>query len=257
VLSGADVSARTPEGATAEELAVRHGHKEVAALLREPGKLPKRHRTSRFAYTLGGGRFERKEQPPIPWPIVNEYVGSSHGNLARVRELLAIYPTLHHTNASWDELAVEASAHVGLKEGVRFHLDQGAPYSLTTAAMMGDTAHVRRLLAEDPLRINDTGAHNMPVAWFPAIGGGTADHLEIAKLLLDAGADPNAGKRGQIALHWAARGGQMEMAELLIARGANVNARAKVAGGEATPLDQAKKAEEKEMVELLRRHGAG
>jgi len=124
-----------------------------------------------------------------------------------------------HANASWDELAVEAGAHVGFKDGVRFLLDRGAPASLPTAAMMGMTGHVKKLLAEDPGRIWECGAHNMPPIWFPAIGGGEADHLEIACLLLDAGADPNAHKRGQTALHWAARGGQMEMAELLIARG--------------------------------------
>jgi hypothetical protein len=161
-----------------------------------------------------------------------------------------------HANASWDELAVEAGAHVGFKDGVRFMLDHGAPAALPTAAMMGMTAHVKKLLAEDPGRIWECGAHNMPPMWFPAIGGGETDHLEIAKLLLDAGADPNAHKRGQTALHWAARGGQMEMAELLISRGARVDALAKTPQGDTTPLAHALKAEKRDMADLLRRHGA-
>ena len=97
----------------------------------------------------------------------------------------------------------------------------------------------------------------MPPIWFPAIGGGTPDHLEIAKLLLDAGADVNAHKRGQTALHWAARGGQMEMVELLLARGASPNAKAKTREGEMTPLAMAVKAEKKDAAERLRSVGAG
>lgn len=255
VFNGADVEARTSKGETALDLAVRQGRREVADLLRS-GKLPRNHRTSRFARTASGDRFERPEQPAYPWPVINEYVAMSHGNLARMKELLDLYPKLLHANASWDELAVEAGAHVGFKDGVRFLLDQGAPAALPTAAMMGMTAHVRRLLEEDPKRIWECGAHNMPPIWFPAIGGGEADHLEIARLLLDAGADPNAHKRGQTALHWAARGGQIEMAELLIARGASVEARAKTPQGEVTPLAMALRAEKKAMAELLRRHGA-
>lgn len=256
VFSGADAEARTPEGETPLDLARRHGRSETTELLRDSGRLPRNHRTSRFLYTADGGRFERKEQPPIPWPIVNEYVAVSHGNFQRMRELLAVYPNLLHVNASWDELAVEAGAHVGFKDGVRFLLDQGAPCALPTAAMIGMTAHVRRLLTEAPGRIWECGAHLMPPIWFPAIGGGTADHLEIAKLLLDAGADANAHKRGQTALHWAARGGQMEMAELLLARGANPKAQAWTADGAVTPLQMAEKAEKREMAELLRRAGA-
>jgi hypothetical protein len=188
--------------------------------------------------------------------VINEYVAVSHGNLARMRELLALYPTVLHANASWDEMAVEAGSHVGFKDGVRLVLDEGAPCALPTAAMLGMTAHVRKLLAEDPQRIWDCGAHNMPPMWFPAIGGGTPDHLEIARLLLDAGADANAHKRGQTALHWAVRGGQIEMARLLLARGADPNPRAKTPQGEVTPLAMALKAEKKDMAELLKRSGA-
>jgi ankyrin repeat protein len=254
---GADPDARTPDGQTALDVAVRLGHTEAAALLRKQESLPRKHRTSRFLYTADGGHYEPKPQPPLPWPVINEYVAVAHGNLARMRELLALYPTVIHACASWDELAVEAGAHVGFKDGVRLVLDQGAPCALPTAAMLGMTAHVKKLLAEDPQRIWDCGAHNMPPMWFPAIGGGTADNLEIARLLLDAGADPNAHKRGQTALHWAARGGQMEMVDLLLGRGADPNAKAKTPQGDVTPLAMAMKAEKKDVVERLRKGGAG
>ena len=260
--NGGNPNAPQGDGVSPLQAAVKAGRTEIVRMLAfndaegaDP-KLPRKHRTSRFSYTVDGGRFERPEQPAYAWPVINEYVGVAHGNFARMKELLDLYPKLLHANASWDELAVEAGAHVGFKDGVRFLLDRGAPAALPTAAMMGMTAHVRRLLEEDKGRIWECGAHNMPPIWFPAIGGGEADHLEIARLLLDAGADPNAHKRGQTALHWAARGGQMEMAELLIVRGARVDALAKTPQGDTTPLAHALKAEKPAMAELLRRHGA-
>ncbi len=256
LFDGADPDARTPDRETALDVAVRLGKTEAAAVLRNQKSLPRKHRTSRFLYTADGGKYEPQPQPALPWPVINEYVAVAHGNLARMRELLALYPSVLHANASWDEMAVEAGAHVGFKDGVHLVLDQGAPCALPTAAMLGRTAHVKKLLAEDPLRIWDCGAHNMPALWFPAIGGGTVDHLEIAKLLLDAGADANAHKRGQTTLHWAARGGQMEMVELLLGRGADPNAKAKTPQGEVTPLALAVKAEKREVAERLRRAGA-
>ncbi len=256
LFDGADPEARTPDRETALDIAVRLGHNEAAALLRKPNSLPRKHRTSRFLYTADGGHYEPKPQPALPWPVINEYVAVAHGNLARMRELLALYPTVLHACASWDELAVEAGAHVGFKDGVHLVLDQGAPCALPTAAMLGMTAHVKKLLAEDPQRIWDCGAHNMPPMWFPAIGGGTPDNLEIAQLLLDAGADPNAHKRGQTALHWAARGGQMDMVDLLLGHGADPNAKAKTPQGDVTPLAMAVKAEKKDVAERLRKGGA-
>lgn len=260
--NGGNPNAPQGDGVTPLQAARAAGRTEIVRLLALNGAegadphLPRNHRTSRFAYTADGGKLERPEQPAYAWPVINEFVAVSHGNLARMKELLDLYPKVLHANASWDELGVEAGAHVGFKDGVRFLLDRGAPASLPTAAMMGRTAHVKRLLEEDPKRIWECGAHNMPPIWFPAIGGGEADHLEIARLLLDAGADPNAHKRGQTALHWAARGGQMEMAELLIARGARVDVQAKTPQGDVTPLAAALKAEKRDMADLLRRHGA-
>ncbi len=259
IWSGADAGSRTPGGDTALALAERQGRAEAAALLRTAARLPRAHRSSRFAVTAGGGRFERPPQPALPPAVINEYVAVSHGSLPRVRELLALYPSLLLVNASWNELAVEAGAHTGFKDGVRLQLDQGAPCALPTAAMMGMTAHVRALLREDPLRVHECGAHNMPPIWFPAIGGGGTEQLEIALLLLDAGAAVDAHKRGQTALHWAARRGEMEMAELLLARGAAVEARAWLTTGEretTTPLALALQGGHAAMAELLRRHGA-
>jgi uncharacterized protein len=258
IASGAVVEARTPADETALALAERRGHAEVVALLRQADRLPRLHRSSRYAATAAGGRFTPPPQPALPVGVIDEYVAVAHGNLARVRELLALYPSLLLANATWNELAVEAGAHTGFKDGVRLQLEAGAPCALPTAAMMGMTGRVRALLDEDPLRIHDCGAHNMPLIWFPAIGGASPEQLEIARLLLDRGVAIDGHKRGYTALHWAARAGHLEMAELLLARGAAVNLRAQLASGQprtATPLALAEKSSQRAMADLLRRHG--
>ena len=78
-----------------------------------------------------------------------------------------------------------------------------------------------------------------------------ADNKEIVELLLASGADVNAkDEMGETPLHLAAQFGRKEIAELLIAEGADVNAKGDFG---RTPLDTV---EDKEMADLLRKHGA-
>jgi ankyrin repeat protein len=263
ILNGARADLRDRDGLTALERARRAGRSEAAALLERAATLPRNHRTSRFAYTADGGRYAAPlvapDGPAVPSRVVQQYVGISHGSLEKARELLDRHPGLLLAEAPWGELAVEAGAHVGYRELVQYQLDHGAPCSLTTAAMMGRAAFVRRLLAEDRQRIWDHGAHNFPPLWFAAVGGsrpeGRPAQLEVAQVLLDAGADVDSHKRGRTALHYAAQTGQVEMVELLAARGADLQA--KTRGPEAeTPLAAAQKAGQEMAAAALRRHGA-
>ncbi|MFP6612679.1 MAG: ankyrin repeat domain-containing protein [Pirellulales bacterium] len=83
-------------------------------------------------------------------------------------------------------------------------------------------------------------------------------NIEAVKQHLDAGTDVNAKDNfGFIPLHLAARRGHKEIAELLIASGAHVNAKrymsAKYTDG--TPLDWAIIGKHSETANLLRKHG--
>ena len=86
--------------------------------------------------------------------------------------------------------------------------------------------------------------------WKAAIKG----DIEAVKKHLDAGADVNAkdDQFGGTPLHHVTVKGHKEIAELLIAKGADVNV---LDGGGYTPLDRAIKKNHPELADLLRKHG--
>ena len=77
-------------------------------------------------------------------------------------------------------------------------------------------------------------------------------HTEIVELLIANGADGNAKGDGQTPLHGAAYWGSKEIVQLLIAKGVDVNA--KTNDGE-TPLEWANWRSHAETADLLRKHG--
>ena len=80
-----------------------------------------------------------------------------------------------------------------------------------------------------------------------AVAGG---HLEITRLLLEAGASPNVRDRsGYTPLHAAAQNGHIEIVRSLIFGGANVEV---VSEKNEKPLDMALKSEHDEVVNLLK-----
>lgn len=117
----------------------------------------------------------------------------------------------------------------------------------------------------DVLTIGYTGISDLPgmlghflggmVAWLPCAAW--KGHTAVVSLLLDYGADVNArndnGHWGNTPLHAAAHGNQRAVAEVLIARGADIQA-VNCAG--RTPLVETEVHQAKAVANLLRQHGA-
>ena len=114
-------------------------------------------------------------------------------------------------------------------EVYRHLVARGARVPIGMAAFKGDLARVRALLDEDPSLANRVDEYNAGYAGCgaplknAAIGG----HLEIVKLLLERGADPNQPEEGIAphghALYSAVYHGHYEIAQLLLEHGAYPN----------------------------------
>jgi ankyrin repeat protein len=89
--------------------------------------------------------------------------------------------------------------------------------AILQSARDGDASLVRRLLSDDPSLVRATDEHlKTPLHW-----AAERDHHDIAKMLLDAGADLEARTSwGATPFDWAATTGSTKVADLLLARGA-------------------------------------
>ena len=115
-------------------------------------------------------------------------------------------------------------------EIIQYLLNHGAEHTCLIAAATKNIDRVRECLREDPLsarEIDIIGLRPLNVAsWKRRNGdiGSDADQIEIVRLLLEAGADPNAREllyQGGGALHAAASYGNLELARILLEAGAN------------------------------------
>jgi ankyrin repeat protein len=125
----------------------------------------------------------------------------------------------------------------------------GAEYTIVVAALLGDVALVRNMLARDASLANfEDTCHFRPISVAARRGS-----LEMVNLLLEHGADPNlpeeGAPRGQ-ALWNAVFHGYGDIARALVARGADPNAMVESSG---TPMMHARK--DRELYRLLVAHG--
>ncbi|HZO55059.1 MAG TPA: hypothetical protein VFB63_20290 [Bryobacteraceae bacterium] len=123
--------------------------------------------------------------PSHPPALAREMVGVSHGNLARVRELLGIRPAL--ANASWEwgfgdwETALGAASHVGRREIAELLIENGAAPTLFSAAMLGQLAVVKAMIAARPGVERTLGPHSISLLAHARAGGEQA--AEVARYL--------------------------------------------------------------------------
>ena len=116
--------------------------------------------------------------PTLEATLVQEFVGKSHGDLERVKELLAQEPAL--INATWDwgggdfETALGAAAHMGRSDIANFLLEHGARLDIFAAAMLGKLEIVKAALQAYPDALKTPGPHGIPLIAHAQAGGENA-----------------------------------------------------------------------------------
>lgn len=108
------------------------------------------------------------------------------------------------------------------QEILEYLLEQGAAYTLLIAATIGDETRVRELVAVDPAQVNHADLCNRR----PLSGAVAGGHTTIIRLLLAHGADPNAKEaicQGGLSLRIAAEKGDVHIVRMLLENGASPN----------------------------------
>jgi hypothetical protein len=121
---------------------------------------------------------ERETPPAIDPTLVRDFVAKAHGDLERVKALLAEQPKL--VNAAWDwgggdwETGLGAAAHMGRRDIAEYLLEQGARLDLFAATMLGKLEIVRATLEAFPVALHIPGPHGIPLIAHAKAGGEAA-----------------------------------------------------------------------------------
>lgn len=126
--------------------------------------------------------------PRLDDDLVREFVGAGHGNLEKVKEMLAQQPAL--INATWDwgggdwETALGGASHMGNQPIAEYLLSKGARMDVFCATMMGKTEIVKAFLADDPKVVDLKGPHGISLLRHARAGKQEA----IVAMLVERGA---------------------------------------------------------------------
>jgi len=191
------------------------------------------------------------QQPTTASSIEQEFFEAiKKGNAARVSELLKQHPDLTQAKYKNGITPVLLAIYARHPEIAQSLIAIGTEPNIFEAAATGRIERVRELLKQNPELIH---------AWSP--DGWTAlhlnfNHLEVAKLLIESGADLNLNSRNKLnatPLQGAAANNWIDLARLYLSRGANVNCRSEEGG---SPLHEAAGNGFLEFAKLLVENGA-
>jgi len=267
---GIDPSYRSyPFQDTLLTIAEDRGHSAVAAVLRE-------QLARRFAVTdgmaaileaarkgdLAGVEQEIGRDPSLARGsndigMTPLHAAANNGHLAVVRALLDAgapvdpvmgdgYRPVHSALMPRGRVRPAPEASLAVADALIAH---GAQYTIVVALLRGDRQFAIDALARDPsLASSEDTCHRRPISI-----AADRDDLEMVRLLLECGADPNLPEEGAPrghALWTAVYHRRREMARLLVEHGADPNAMVESSG---TPIGVARK--DPELLALLRAHG--
>ncbi len=131
-------------------------------------------------------------------------------------------------------------------------LGETAELDVFEAASLGDVARLGELLAGDPALATARSDDDFTALHYAAF----FDGADSARVLLEHGADVNAFADNELGVHplnSAAAAGRREVAAILLEQGADPNAPTRRG---FTPLDAARENGDEKLAELLRSHGA-
>ena len=255
---GAEVDKRSKEHWTALHYASQHGKLEVVRLLLDHG-------------AEVNSETDIKEKP-LHQVSYGKY--RSHDNGVRVAQLLLERGADVNTRRNDHWTPLHTASYFGIVEIVRLLLDHGADPGANAEGDMGEkplhqVSYGKYRSQEDGVRVAelllDRGADintRRDDHWTPLHVASYLGNVEIVRLLLDHGADPEANAEGDMGskpLHQVSCGKYrsqedgVRVAQLLLERGANVNTRR---DDHQTPLHAASYFGNVEIVRLLLEHGA-
>jgi ankyrin repeat protein len=203
---------------------------------------------------------------PIHWAVMTRQLDVIDDLLARGADIDARRPdgarplqifNGDYSYRGWQH--VPESTVTTPREVLTHLLDRGAYCDICTAAHMGNLERVTELLDDDPSRVNRLDDY---ITYYlgsgsPLRNAASKGHLEIVRLLLERGADPNLAEEGIAprggALYSAVYGRHFEVARLLLENGAHPNVEVE---SSADTLSIALMNSDEKMVELLCSHGA-
>lgn len=213
------------------------------------------------------------------------FTAIKNGDLPDVERMLRKNPALSNALTEEGLSPILLAMYYGEPEIARYIAAMSAPLNIFEAAAIGSLNRVAELLQQDASQVNafaPDGFQPLGLAAFfghlsvveflliqgaevnsaskndllvmPLHSAAAGQHLEIARALLEQGANPNLRQAGDFTpMHSAAQNGQLEMIQLLLEFSADLNV--KTAEGQ-TPLKLAQAKGHTKAVEMLREHGA-